>query len=199
MNRLFLVSILTILCISSLGQRKLTWTGKVLDAETNQPIPGANIWSDNLEKGGYSKKDGSFEIKFHPKTAYSFEITSIGYKPMRIDMDSLNKNVNDSQVEFDLLLHFNVNVLHGSTITFEPDTVWGSKEYHVSDFCFVDQSMLLLTFEKEDRWKRQEDVDLTLLKNCQLVLIDELNSELDMLEISDDALEFYTDYLDEII
>jgi len=199
MNRLFSVSILTILCISSLGQSKLTWSGKVLDAETKQPIPGVNIWSEDLEKGGYSKKDGSFEIKFHPKTAYSFEITSIGYKPMRIDMDSLNKKVSDYLVEFDLFLHFNVNVLRGSTITFEPDTVWGSKEYHVSDFCFVDQGMLLLTFEKEDRWKRQEDVDLTLLKNCQLVLLDELNRERDKLKIADEALEFYTDYLDEII
>lgn len=198
MNRLFVISILSILCISALGQEKVTWTGRAVDSQTNQPIPGANIWSSELGKGGYSRKDGSFEIKFQMKNSFSFNVTSIGYKPMTISSSDLKALWDGVVIELDVSLDFNVNLLGGPTITFEPDTVWGSKEYHVSDFCFTQQGMLLLTFEKEDRWKRQEDAGLTLLKNCQLVLLDGLSRELDSLKITDLALGFYTDYLDEI-
>ena len=145
MNRLFVISILSILCISALGQEKVTWTGRAVDSQTNQPIPGANIWSSELGKGGYSRKDGSFEIKFQMKNSFSFNVTSIGYKPMTISSSDLKALWDGVVIELDVSLDFNVNLLGGPTITFEPDTVWGSKEYHVSDFCFTQQGMLLLT------------------------------------------------------
>lgn len=198
MNRLYILTILILLGVQAGAQSKVVWTGKVLDKDTGQPIPGVNIWSKDLSRGAYSKTDGSFEIKFNWKEPFSFEFTSVGFENQRITFEQLVPHRQDGKVTLDVRLKFDVVNIGITDITPEPDTVWSSKVYHVSDFSFTNTGMLLLTFEKEDRWKRQEDVDLTLLKNCQLVLLDEFNRELDTYQLKEKALGFYTDYLDEI-
>ncbi len=194
-----LLFILMIIISSSVfGQEKVTIIGKVQDAESGQAVPGVHIWAEKLARGAYSKRDGSFELKVNWKPGASVEFTAIGYEKKRLDLDEYEEEIKDNILRLDVQLEFDVVLLKGSEITTAPDTVYGSKEYHVGDFCFTDDGMFLLTFEKEERWKRQEDAERTLYKNCQLVLLDEFDRELDVLDLPNPASYFYTDYLDEV-
>ncbi|MEZ4800408.1 MAG: hypothetical protein R2809_11695 [Flavobacteriales bacterium] len=54
---------------------------------------------------------------------------------------------------------------------YEPDSVWGSKALNVADFIVSDSILILLTYQKEERWKRQEDSKITLFNGASLLLV----------------------------
>jgi hypothetical protein len=58
------------------------------------------------------------------------------------------------------------------TITAEqlPDTAWGSKIYHVEDYCFVRDGIALLVYGNEKRWKRAGEGKMKMLDQCALVV-----------------------------
>ncbi len=56
---------------------------------------------------------------------------------------------------------------------FEPDSVWGSAEWNVADFIFIDNKILLLVYERELRWKCQHEGSKTLYSGAHCVLLDE--------------------------
>ena len=57
-----------------------------------------------------------------------------------------------------------------------PDSVWGSKEYNVADFIFIENNILLLVYEHELRWKSQSEGSRTLYSGARCILLDSLGS-----------------------
>lgn len=55
--------------------------GKVLDASTNEPIPGANVIVEGTEMGTAADENGNYSIPFVPVGTYEVTSSCIGYNP----------------------------------------------------------------------------------------------------------------------
>jgi len=86
--------------------------GKVVDAQTGEPLPGANITIAGTQFGAASDIDGDFFIINVPPGRYSIKATMMGYSAMQIDQVqvSVNSTVN---------LNFSLTqaVIEGQTVT----------------------------------------------------------------------------------
>jgi len=63
------------------AQQQINLNGKVIDAQTAEPLPGANVMVVGTTKGDVTKSDGSFTISVLPND--ELEISFIGYKTTR--------------------------------------------------------------------------------------------------------------------
>jgi len=54
--------------------------GHVFDAETNTPLPGANVFLANTTKGTSSGLDGSFTLASLPAIRLKLVVSFVGYK-----------------------------------------------------------------------------------------------------------------------
>jgi outer membrane receptor protein involved in Fe transport len=59
--------------------------GKVIDKETNDPLPGCNVIIEGTSLGAASNADGEFFILNIPPGAYTVRASMIGYKTYRIE------------------------------------------------------------------------------------------------------------------
>ncbi|MBT3228580.1 MAG: TonB-dependent receptor [Candidatus Marinimicrobia bacterium] len=55
-------------------------TGTIVDRDTHQPLPGANVLLDGTQYGAASDLEGYFEIRNVPVGSYSIRVHMIGYK-----------------------------------------------------------------------------------------------------------------------
>lgn len=60
--------------------------GKVIDAETRQPLEGASVFAQNTTIGGVTKNDGSFKLSFN-KGGYELVISFTGYISQRLNVE----------------------------------------------------------------------------------------------------------------
>ena len=58
--------------------------GQVLDAETQAPLPYANVFIDNSTFGVATNREGYFEIKTIPYIAFNLVISYVGYQPKTV-------------------------------------------------------------------------------------------------------------------
>jgi len=58
-------------------------TGRVFDAKTGEPLPGANVVIKGTYYGAATKADGSFLVKDINPGSYTIEISLIGYTPVQ--------------------------------------------------------------------------------------------------------------------
>lgn len=63
------------------------------------------------------------------------------------------------------------NLLPVTIKPYAPDSVWGSRELNVADYVVADTVLILLTYQKEERWKREEDAKFTLFNGAEVLLI----------------------------
>ncbi len=66
--------------------------GYIIDINTNNPVPFANIWVENENIGTTSDKEGVFHFKDDQNNKYLI-ITSIGYEKLRVKIDSSNLKI----------------------------------------------------------------------------------------------------------
>ncbi|MCK6543145.1 TonB-dependent receptor [bacterium] len=67
-------------CSSIIGQTPGgTIKGLIIDKETKETLPGANVWIVGTSRGAVTKTDGSFEIKELTSGTYSLSVQYIGY------------------------------------------------------------------------------------------------------------------------
>ncbi|MBO9661259.1 MAG: carboxypeptidase-like regulatory domain-containing protein, partial [Chitinophagaceae bacterium] len=82
-----------------------TISGKVVNASTQEPIPGSSVFVSNTSFGTVTTKDGSFELIDIPPGKYDLIISSVGYEtvahsfttdklPMRMKVE-LNQKVRE--------------------------------------------------------------------------------------------------------
>ena len=59
-----------------------TITGKVMDGDTNDPLPGVNVMIEGTQEGVSTKTDGTFELKTS-KTDFTLVFSFIGFETLR--------------------------------------------------------------------------------------------------------------------
>jgi outer membrane receptor for ferrienterochelin and colicin len=59
--------------------------GRVIDAETGDPLPGCNVLIEGTNLGAASNPDGEFFILNIPPGTYTVRASMIGYKPYRVE------------------------------------------------------------------------------------------------------------------
>lgn len=156
-----------------LQAQTISVTGKVTDSETGMPISEAFVSIPLNGMAVYTDSTGKYSIRINggaSEVTLRCEATNYLTRESVVKLNGRNKTVN-----FELV--FSAVVLPSVNITTGPQTVWRSSSLHVVDYAFVTDGMLLLTGEKEERWKREEDSKTTLFNGCRLILTDSLNRE----------------------
>ena len=64
-----------------------TITGRVLDAETKQPLEGASVFAQNTTIGAVTKADGSFKLSIS-RGGYELVVSFTGYNSERLTVDA---------------------------------------------------------------------------------------------------------------
>lgn len=81
------------LLFPAMAQQKVTVSGTITDAETNQPVIYANIAFPELSIGTSSNENGEFIIHSIPIGTYTLKVSYIGYKEYILNM-TIKKGVN---------------------------------------------------------------------------------------------------------
>ncbi|MBC7885293.1 MAG: carboxypeptidase-like regulatory domain-containing protein [Saprospiraceae bacterium] len=95
---------------SMLGQNQIEIEGIILDKETKEPIPFANIYNKSSKKGTISNADGYFRI-LNNEVTDTITISFIGYKEQIIKIKADQKNY---------LIYLEVNILLLNEVTVTP-------------------------------------------------------------------------------
>jgi hypothetical protein len=100
-------------------------------------------------------------------------------------------------------LVFAMNVQMPLVITAEPSIVFGSTTWNVGDFMWDNDGQLqLLVYEKEKRWKRQEDANRTIFENAKIAFCANVQSQPPQwvsLHLNENAIGFYPQFPGEVI
>ena len=96
MKKNFLTLLLFVLSFSSFAQ--VVVSGKVIDADVQQALPGANILvKGKVDKGTIADNNGKFSIRMDAN-AESIEVSFIGYETIKIKLGALTQNLTLSLV-----------------------------------------------------------------------------------------------------
>jgi hypothetical protein len=114
MKRIFIISAILLLTISSWAQQLQTIRGRVTDKESKTPLPGANVIILNSQPliGAKTDSEGNFRLEKVPIGRQSVQISFMGYKPASFQSIIVN-SVKEVLLEAEL----EENVIVGSEIT----------------------------------------------------------------------------------
>ena len=73
-------------------------SGKVTDAGTGTPLPGATIYIPDLKTGVATDKDGYYKITNLPKSNLLFQASYVGYGAVVVEVDLKTTSVKDFQL-----------------------------------------------------------------------------------------------------
>ncbi|ATP57599.1 hypothetical protein CPT03_14510 [Pedobacter ginsengisoli] len=90
--RIFLITLFTSFNCSMVFSQQSTMeiTGKVIDAQSNQPLSGATVYLDHTTKATISSDSGSFVLKNIPSGNYKLIVSYIGYNSAFADLSENN-------------------------------------------------------------------------------------------------------------
>ncbi len=86
---------MALLCLPMIAVAQRTVTGKIIDADTNEPLIGATVYWKNTTAGATSTADGSFSIK-RVSGFDTLVIDFLGYDTQEQDMS--NKDINNINI-----------------------------------------------------------------------------------------------------
>lgn len=96
MNKNFLTLLLFVLSFSSFAQ--VVVSGKVVDADVQQALPGANIMvKGKVDKGTVTDNNGKFSVRMDAN-AESIEVSFIGYETIKVKLGAITQNLTLSLV-----------------------------------------------------------------------------------------------------
>ncbi len=81
LNTLKLVFVFCLLSTSFVKSQTAYLKGKVLDADTKEPIPFANVIVANTKNAAVTDFDGNYKLKFSASGKFDIKVSYIGYKP----------------------------------------------------------------------------------------------------------------------
>lgn len=92
MKRAFLsclIILLSILSVYTFADAQGRISGRIVDAESQNPLPGANIQVLNTVRGTIANQDGNFQIDNLPYGNYSLKISILGYRTLQMEKIAL--------------------------------------------------------------------------------------------------------------
>lgn len=81
------------------SQNRKTITGKVIDANDKQALPGAAIQIENSSQGLVTGLDGSFTLENIRESSVTLVVTYISYETQKIDIDFGNRSTRDITIQ----------------------------------------------------------------------------------------------------
>ena len=95
MKTLFIFLLISLTGFSLLAQGQFIISGKVIDAESKEPLFGASVFCQNTTIGTTTKKEGEFRLELKPG-GYDLIFTYTGYQTKLIRINSKENNKLDS-------------------------------------------------------------------------------------------------------
>lgn len=187
MLRTAFIALLACFCIQAAAQWKVS--GKISDSESLAGLDNVVI-SVGRKTSVISDTSGFFFVNIPLTDQAEFRFNRAGYAELRMTIIR-----NDStETRLHVVMEKKSEILPEVRISAAPNVVWGDKQLNVADFAFYGDYLMLLTYEKEDRWKKQADQHKTLYKGCHLVLCNSDQREAGRFTLTMPATGFYTDY-----
>ena len=113
MRVLALVLVLAVLPAPAPGQDQVVLNGTVLDADTREPVPGAQVVAPLSEISVVTDSLGSFEISFIKDTHYDLVATAMGYGPRSVALSpEAEQNSTTIELRPDPVAMVSLAVLH---------------------------------------------------------------------------------------
>ncbi len=173
-------------------------SGRVLDDKHFQPIQGAWVVLDNgrssftNEKGEYMIQDNRLN-----QDQIQIQVLMTGFSNWRFVGPK-------NEVPSEILLQENTTDMAPLEIVEGPEVVFGSEVWNVGDFVWDDNGdLVMLIYNSEERWKRQEDAKRTLFNGVKLLRVKsdtiQRQKEYRMYPIPSLAEGFYDQFPGEII
>lgn len=151
--------------------------GRVLDKQLLKPINSVNVIHKTSSSVSSTNNKGEFSIRLESKNStlhfshISFRDTSLSLKNLPWTKDTLF---------IEVLLDYDLVKIPTAEIESDPlpEIVFSDEKLHVGDFLFFNDGLLLLTYGKEDRWKRQEYSKITPFSTCEIIIQDSSRNRL---------------------
>ncbi len=101
---LFNLLLLMVLVPCAVLAQSGTLTGEITDDRTGDPLPGVNIFVQELERGAATNLDGEYSIENMPYGTYNLRITFVGYSTLmqQVEINSPSTELN-IQIAEDIL------------------------------------------------------------------------------------------------
>jgi len=163
-------------------------TGKVVDVE-GDPVPGVKVYfSQSPKKFVYTSRKGEYNIELDKARPDTLKFRTVRFDPAKhiISKRMIKKASKTGVIEVDIILPDKTLKVFELWEDNKPDTIIDPEEWSVEDYEFVDNQLVLLTYEK------------TLKKGAVLRLIGEDKEEIDKYYIPGVAIELKRDYRDNI-
>lgn len=64
-----------------------TLRGEVIDARTGDPIPGATVFIEELERGTATNDNGQFEFRNIAPGSYTLNVSTVGFRPAKVSVE----------------------------------------------------------------------------------------------------------------
>ncbi|HEX7319936.1 MAG TPA: TonB-dependent receptor [bacterium] len=84
MKRIVVIFFMIISFLAAMERGRIQ--GRVIDSQTNQPIPGSNVIIEGTELGAACDENGEYLIPYVPVGTYSIASTCMGYNPATVEM-----------------------------------------------------------------------------------------------------------------
>ncbi len=181
--------IVGLLCLATLSFSQQL--GIVRSAETQNSVSGAYV----LSESGYSCYTDSLGV-FQAGSIQKGERLTI----VAAGFQTLYSKYTDGGQVFELIVAMNVQM--PLVITAGPSVVFSSDTWNVGDFMWDSNSeLVLLVYEKEKRWKRQEDANRTIFENVRIAFNSGLQSQRQWvsMHLNENAIGFYPQFPGEVI
>lgn len=79
LKKLLYTAMVSLFCVSASWAQSGSLTGTVTDGETGDPLPGSNVFLEEIERGASTDANGEFEITGIEPGTYTVRVTFIGY------------------------------------------------------------------------------------------------------------------------
>ncbi|MEX0660918.1 MAG: SusC/RagA family TonB-linked outer membrane protein [Balneolaceae bacterium] len=112
LKKLLLFSIMCLTSISFAFAQSSTISGTITDAETDEPIPQANVYITELQRGDATDFEGGYEISDVEHGTYMVRVSSVGYATVEESI-----TVDDANTTFDFSLGADVRLLDDVVVT----------------------------------------------------------------------------------
>jgi len=176
--------ILVLISIHCFAQQQVQFY--LVERDSKVPISNAYVYSDTDE--ATSNSNGLVKIDFNEKL--QLKITHLSYRDTVVSFDALLTDT--------IELTKAINVLKQVEVDSRPYIVFKSDEYHVFDYEFLGDTLLILTYEREKMFRRQEEQSDAIYLGCQILAISPSGNILTSRKLMDEIVGFHRDPLDQI-
>lgn len=185
MTRLLYISLLLLCTLPGIAQQIQI---KLIDEKSGEPIENAHLSYKNTK--AVTNKNGIASINVSRNT--EILISHISYNDTTIIV------TNPTAKEFIIRLSPKMNTLTGVEISAKPQCIFAPEKTHVFDFEIRNDTLIVLTYQREKMMRSQNRQSESLYLGCQLLLVSPSGNILDSIPLPDYIKSFYTDPLGNI-